>query len=612
MILLTIILVLLFLGVLTIFCAGLWGIFEKAGREGWKALIPGYNLVVLMEIIGLPWWSVFFLLIPIIPWIIVASELGACFKKTKTWSFFLLIPFFFIGIPILGFGEIKFTPPVNIARTERVFNKFLKFSLYVAIIILINIIGVQLFFRFDLTDIGIYSLSKASKQAVATLQEPLTVRAFFSDDLPAEYLDLHQYVEDMFQEYAIYGGKNFNFRFYDVGGEGELTPQEESNREMAQDYGINPVKIQTYKNDTFIYREAYMGMAIIHGDVIETLPQVSSREKLEYNITTTIQKMNNKISALLALEDTIKVKLFLSSDFFGVLTTLTDIPDKVEKIVEELNKENYNKLQYINIDPSKEQLKPEDAALDPKYFLAGTQNDGESIKLYADLIIQYADKIEKYNFLELFRTPWGLQPQLADEDTLKEVINETVTNIININEYIGYIADHGSVRLHWDDMELQALAQTRPNLNVPKLTANIFNSVLSENYTVKEINLSNDERIPKGIECLVIAGPRDKFSDWELFQIDQFLMQGKSLAIFYDALIETEQEANRQLYGYQMPKQYPPADTGLQYLLEHYGASVDSSYVFDENCLVQPHQTYGNLNLYFIPQIQTENINSNL
>ena len=33
-----------------------WKIFTKAGQEGWKALIPIYNVVVLYKIIGLSPW----------------------------------------------------------------------------------------------------------------------------------------------------------------------------------------------------------------------------------------------------------------------------------------------------------------------------------------------------------------------------------------------------------------------------------------------------------------------------------------------------------------------------------------------------------------------------
>ena len=40
-----------------------WKIFVKAGQEGWKALIPIYNVVVLYKIIGLsPWLLLLYLL----------------------------------------------------------------------------------------------------------------------------------------------------------------------------------------------------------------------------------------------------------------------------------------------------------------------------------------------------------------------------------------------------------------------------------------------------------------------------------------------------------------------------------------------------------------------
>ncbi len=38
---------------------GWWKIFEKAGEAGWKAIIPIYNVIVLLRISGKPWWWIF-------------------------------------------------------------------------------------------------------------------------------------------------------------------------------------------------------------------------------------------------------------------------------------------------------------------------------------------------------------------------------------------------------------------------------------------------------------------------------------------------------------------------------------------------------------------------
>ncbi len=92
--------------------AGAWKVFEKAGRPGWEALVPIYNLYVLTVITGQPGWLVLLCLIPLIN--VVAT--GLLFWKLAerfalTWPFaigLLLLPFLFL--PILGFGEYRYNP----------------------------------------------------------------------------------------------------------------------------------------------------------------------------------------------------------------------------------------------------------------------------------------------------------------------------------------------------------------------------------------------------------------------------------------------------------------------------------------------------------------------
>ena len=64
--------------------AGFWQVFEKAGEAGWKSIIPIWNTLVLLRIVGRPiWWIVLFL-IPIVgfvAWILVASDLSKSFGR---------------------------------------------------------------------------------------------------------------------------------------------------------------------------------------------------------------------------------------------------------------------------------------------------------------------------------------------------------------------------------------------------------------------------------------------------------------------------------------------------------------------------------------------------
>ena len=79
-------------------------------------------------------------------------------------------------------------------------NRFSKFLIYLVVVILINIAGITLFFRIDLTSNKVYSLSKASKIVVGTLSEPLTVKVFFNSNLPAPYNNIERYLHDLLEE----------------------------------------------------------------------------------------------------------------------------------------------------------------------------------------------------------------------------------------------------------------------------------------------------------------------------------------------------------------------------------------------------------------------------
>ena len=129
-------------------------------------------------------------------------------------------------------------------------EKYIKFILYIFVIVLVNIVGITLFFRADLTKDRIYSLSQASQEVVATLSEPLSIKVFFSKDLPAPHNNTERYLKDLLEEYSARGGKLFNYTFYNVSPEeGSLTQKTDENRELANNYGIQPIQIRIMQND---------------------------------------------------------------------------------------------------------------------------------------------------------------------------------------------------------------------------------------------------------------------------------------------------------------------------------------------------------------------------
>ena len=51
------------IGIFIIVCN--WKVFKKAGKNGWEAIVPIYNFVVLLEITNLPMWYIILMFIPI-------------------------------------------------------------------------------------------------------------------------------------------------------------------------------------------------------------------------------------------------------------------------------------------------------------------------------------------------------------------------------------------------------------------------------------------------------------------------------------------------------------------------------------------------------------------
>lgn len=103
-----------YLVVLFAMIAGLWKMFEKAGKPGWAAVIPIYNLIVLLQIINKPLWWILLCFIPFvnfIVFIIMSMQVAVCFGKSKGWGIGLLFLLPFIGYPILGFGDATYRTP---------------------------------------------------------------------------------------------------------------------------------------------------------------------------------------------------------------------------------------------------------------------------------------------------------------------------------------------------------------------------------------------------------------------------------------------------------------------------------------------------------------------
>jgi len=164
-------------------------------------------------------------------------------------------------------------------------NSFILYSGGIIVgLLLLNLIARDIFDRYDLTDNKMYSLSSSSKSIVSKVDDFLTMKVYFSDNLPGEYGNNRRYLQDILEEYAAYSNGNIHFEFF-------RPDDDEKMQEDAQKSGIQPVQLQVIENDALEVKRVYMGMVFLYEDEREIIPVIQTTTGLEYDITTKIKKL---------------------------------------------------------------------------------------------------------------------------------------------------------------------------------------------------------------------------------------------------------------------------------------------------------------------------------
>lgn len=455
------------------------------------------------------------------------------------------------------------------------------FFLFAIFLALLNFAGAGAFLRFDLTAQRSYSLSKVSRETIRSLEDPVSVKVFFSANLPAPYNSVDRYLRDLLAEYSGVGSKKFSYQFYDM-SKGE-------NEELARSYGINMIRIQEVKDNEVGVKNAYMGLAIVYADGIEVLDNLTASDGLEYKLTTTISKMITTVSALSGLNGTVKVTLYASEELAGFnIQGFDRLGDIARNAYKNVNKKSLGKLEFASVAPTASEV----PALAAKYGLqvinwsAGKDGKGAGSGVLG-VVIEYGGR-SRVIPLSLSRTLFG-GFAVTGLDTLESDISANLQSLLSKSLKIGYVTGHGE-----------------KNLNDDKAGSARLNMLVSGMYEFKPVATAAED-IPPDVSSLVIDGPRAEFTDAELYKIDQFLMKGGNIFMLVDPFEEIMPQGQLAMYGGQPT--YRPVSTGLEKLLSKYGVTVPQSYVLDRTCYMAQTQNQGKIPLYYVPQLEKESLN---
>jgi gliding-associated putative ABC transporter substrate-binding component GldG len=197
-------------------------------------------------------------------------------------------------------------------------NATLFLAAIIGCLVLLNILGLRAFGRFDATRDEIYTLAQASKDTLAGLEDPVTVTAYFTDDLPPPYSGNARYVRDLLEEFRAASKGRLSFEFLDPMTQ-ETAEDQEAKKETKRDIfgrvfreptsverelaqaGVQPVEIRVIEDDQMQTKRAYMGIVIKHQEKREVIPVVQDVRTLEYDLTTLVRKLTRPKTPVLGV-----------------------------------------------------------------------------------------------------------------------------------------------------------------------------------------------------------------------------------------------------------------------------------------------------------------------
>lgn len=160
---------------------------------------------------------------------------------------------------------------------------FLIAALTAFVLILVNLLAHRHFVRLDLTEDNEFTLSESSRSILKGLDDQVTLKLFFTKEVPSNLLPVHQAVDDLLDEF-----QRNSPRINIVKIDPQSSPQIE---QEATALGIPPLQLNVIEKDKREVRKVYLGLAVLYADKKEILPVVADLRSLEYDLIAAILKV---------------------------------------------------------------------------------------------------------------------------------------------------------------------------------------------------------------------------------------------------------------------------------------------------------------------------------
>jgi len=148
--------------------------------------------------------------------------------------------------------------------------------------------------RIDLTEDERFSISGASHELAASLEDPLTIRAYFSDNIPERIRPFQRQVFDILSEYEAHGGGKIKVERHDPLSSSTAASE-------AQNYGVRPIELRVYEATEASALQVYGSIVLVFRDQASEVINIAQRypqgfeglSVLEYEISSKIWQLTH-------------------------------------------------------------------------------------------------------------------------------------------------------------------------------------------------------------------------------------------------------------------------------------------------------------------------------
>ncbi len=438
--------------------------------------------------------------------------------------------------------------------------------------------------RADLTEQHQFSLSPATTSLINSLQEPLLIRAYISQNTHPLLAPLVPQLRDMLTEYQIASAGKVTTEVIDPSKDSAAAA------EASKAYGIQPTPLQVAGRYETSVINTYFDVLIRYGDqntvlnfrdLIQVTPQHDGSvdvqfRNLEYDLTSAIKKVAFGFQSIDSVFAAIKnpIQFYIIETPNTLPQPVKDTPALIEKVANDIKAHSGGKFNVQVVNPDAPNSPFTRSALQKQFSLQPTP-----VSLFSDQTY-YLNMLMVVNGKGQLLYPAGNFSETSIRTAIESALKRTTSGFLKV---VGI----------WTP---PAAAQTPLSQGGSSESFQTITDQLKRNYDVQTVDLTTGQ-VPPNIDTLLVIGPGN-MTDKERYAIDQYLMSGGSLVVAAGNYTIQPGPGGIGLL---------PTQNGIDGMLASYGVTISRSLVMDTQNEPFPSQVSRNVNGVTVQEIQALN-----